>query len=166
MNVMNGNDGSGSTYELRREQSIPRPIAEVFQFFADAKNLEAITPPWLAFHILSPEPILMASGTLIEYRLRWHGLPVHWVTQIREWAPPTRFSDVQLRGPYRLWEHTHFFQANDGGTEMYDVVRYALPFGLLGRLAHASIVKADLNGIFDYRAHQVSALLGETASHV
>jgi ligand-binding SRPBCC domain-containing protein len=150
---------------LQREQSIPKPIEEVFAFFADAKNLEAITPPRLRFQILSQEPIVMAPGTLIEYRLHWHCFPIRWVTEIRTWHPPNTFIDVQLRGPYRLWEHTHRFQAVEGGTLMCDLVRYALPFGTLGRMAHAWVVKADLEGIFDYRAKRVSALLGNACNH-
>jgi ligand-binding SRPBCC domain-containing protein len=153
------------SFILRREQCIPKPIEEAFAFFADSKNLEAITPPWLGFQILSPEPIAMAPGTLIEYRLRWHRLPMRWVTEIRSWDPPTSFRDVQLRGPYRLWEHSHRFQSVDGGTRISDVVLYALPFGLLGRMAHAWVVKADLEGIFDYRAKKVSALLGNACNH-
>ncbi len=152
-------------YLLQREQWIPRAVEDVFAFFADARNLEAITPASLRFQILSPEPIAMAPGTLIEYQLRWHRFPIRWVTEIRRWDPPIGFMDVQLRGPYRLWEHTHRFQAVDGGTRMCDVVRYALPFGLLGRLAHAWVVKADLERIFDYRARKVSELLGDACTH-
>jgi ligand-binding SRPBCC domain-containing protein len=149
-------------YSLQREQFIRKPIQEVFAFFADAKNLETITPPWLGFQILSPEPIAMAPGTRIEYRIRWHWFPMRWITEIRSWDPPVGFMDVQLRGPYRLWEHTHTFQAVEGGTQMRDVVRYALRFGLLGRMAHGWFVKADLERIFDYRASKVSALLGHS----
>lgn len=140
-------------------------MEDVFAFFADARNLEAITPLWLGFQILTLEPIAMAQGTLIEYRLCWHCLPMRWVTEMRSWNPPIGFMDVQLRGPYRLWEHTHRFQAVDGGTRMCDVVRYALPFGFLGRIAHAWVVKDDLEGIFDYRARKVSALLGNACTH-
>lgn len=140
-------------------------MEDVFAFFADARNLEAITPPWLGFQILSPKPIAMAPGTLIEYQLRWRRFPIRWVTEIRIWDPPTSFMDGQLRGPYRLWEHTHRFQAVDGGTCMRDVVRYALPLRFIGRMAHACVVKADLEGIFDYRARKVSALLGNAGTH-
>ncbi len=147
------------SFRLQREQWIPRSIEEVFAFFADAKNLEAITPSWLGFQVLSPQPIVMRAGTRIDYRLRWHRFPLRWVTEIRRWDPSARFIDVQLQGPYRLWHHTHSFQPVDGGTLMRDVVRYALPFGLLGRLAHAWVVKADLNAIFEYRARKVSDLL-------
>ena len=145
---------------LQREQWIPRPLDDVFAFFSDAKNLAVITPPWLGFRILNPEPIVMRSGAKIVYMLRWHGFPVRWVTEITRWDPPTGFDDVQLKGPYSLWHHSHSFQPIDGGTLIGDTVRYALPLGLLGRLAHACVVKAELNTIFDYRAKQVSELLG------
>ena len=145
---------------LQREQWIPRPLDDVFAFFSDANNLAVITPPWLGFLILNPEPIVMRSGAKIVYMLRWHGFPVRWVTEITRWDPPTGFDDVQLKGPYSLWHHSHSFQPFDGGTLIGDTVRYALPFGLLGRLAHACVVKAELNTIFDYRAKQVSELLG------
>jgi len=152
-------------YLLQREQWIAQPMQGVFAFFGDARNLEAITPPWLGFQILSPEPIAMARGSLIEYQIRWHRFPIRWVTEIRSWDPPTSFTDVQLRGPYRLWEHTHRFQAVDGGTRMRDVVRYALSFGFLGRMAHGWVVKADLERIFDYRERKVAELLGNAWTH-
>ena len=145
---------------LRREQIIPKPVEELFAFFADAGNLEAITPPWLGFRILTPTPIAMKSGTRIDYRIRWRKLPVHWITEIRRWEPPNGFMDAELRGPYRLWEHTHEFRSVDGGTRMTDVVRYALPFGLIGMLAHSWFVEADLEAIFDYRRDRVAVLLG------
>ncbi len=144
---------------LRREQRIPRPVEEVFAFFADAGNLEAITPAWLDFRIVSPLPIWMRAGTRIVYRIRWHGLPLRWVTEIRRWEPPHVFTDVQICGPYRLWHHTHRFEPAEGGTRMRDVVRYALPFGPLGEAAHACGVRRDLNAIFDYRARTVADLL-------
>ncbi len=152
-------------FVLQREQWIPRPIEEVFVFFADARNLEEITPAWLSFRILSPEPIAMRAGTHLLYRLRWHGFPVRWVTEIQTWNPPTEFIDVQARGPYRLWHHTHRFQPVDGGTLMRDVVRYALPLGPLGRLAHTWLVKSDLKAIFDCRAAKVSEILGAWSAH-
>lgn len=154
-----------SLYLLQREQWISRPIELVFSYFADANNLEAITPPWLHFQIKTPGPITMGAGTQIEYYLRWRAVPVHWLTEIRDWNPPFRFIDVQLRGPYRHWEHEHIFQAGDDGTIMRDVVRYSLPFGPLGQLAHHCFVKADLERIFDYRARQVTSLMGNACSH-
>jgi ligand-binding SRPBCC domain-containing protein len=109
-----------AAYLVQREQWIPRPIEHVFAFFADARNLEAITPAWLGFRILSPEPIATRAGARICYRLRWHGLPLRWLTEIESWKPPTDFVDVQLRGPYRLWHHTHRFESVNGGTRMRD----------------------------------------------
>jgi ligand-binding SRPBCC domain-containing protein len=148
---------------LQREQWIPRSIDEVWSFFADAKNLEAMTPSWLNFRILSPEPIAMRAGSRIVYRIRWHGFPMRWITEIRSWDPPTGFVDVQLHGPYSDWQHTHSFQPVDGGTLMRDIVRYSLPIGFLGRIAAAWVVNAELNTIFDYRASKVSDILGANA---
>jgi len=136
---------------LRREQRLPGPPGAVFPFFADAGNLEAITPGWLAFRIVTPRPIEMHVGALIEYRLRLHGVPVSWLTRIEEWEPGVRFVDAQLRGPYALWHHTHEFEADGDGTIVRDTVRYALPFGVFGGLAHLAFVRRDLEKIFDYR---------------
>lgn len=148
-----------TVYTLTREQMLPQSIDRVFEFFADAGNLEAITPPWLRFHILTPQPILMAPGALIEYQMRWRRLPIRWLTRIESWEPPRRFCDVQLRGPYRLWEHEHTFEPCAGGTLMRDVVRYALPFGVLGRLAHRVIVRTDLDAVFAFRAVRVATMV-------
>jgi ligand-binding SRPBCC domain-containing protein len=155
-----GEEPNMETFVLQREQRIPQPVEEVFAFFGDARNLEAVTPAWLSFRILSPEPIAMRPGTHILYRLRWHGIPLRWVTEIQEWHAPIEFIDVQAQGPYWLWHHTHRFQPIPGGTLMRDVVRYVLPLGLLGRVVHAWLVKADLEAIFDYRAVKVSDLWG------
>ena len=147
-------------FVLRREQRLPGTPAEVFPFFADAGNLEAITPPWLGFRVVTPRPIEMREGALIEYRLRLHGLPISWLTRIEEWVPGERFVDVQLSGPYRLWHHTHEFRPlPGGGTLMTDTVRYALPFGPLGCLAHRVLVRRDLERIFDFRERAVPARL-------
>ena len=149
-------------HTLSREQWIARPIDEVFAFFADAKNLEAITPPWLRFRILSCRPDPVQAGSEIRYRLRWHGIPIYWTTDIRHWDAPHRFIDVQRSGPYRLWHHTHRFEAHGDRTKMTDVVRYALPFGFLGRLVHKLKVRADVQQIFDYRYSRIRELLPET----
>ena len=138
-------------YTLKREQFVPRPLEEVFEFFSDARNLEYITPPWLNFQILTPSPIEIVPGTLLDYRLRWHGLPIAWRTKIVGWNPPRSFVDVQLKGPYRLWHHTHSFAAVSGGTNMVDVVNYELPLGFLGSIAHRLGVRRDLERVFDYR---------------
>ncbi len=150
-------------HTLRRHQWIPRPVDEVFQFFSDARNLEEITPPWLGFRILTPGPIRIAQGTRIRYRLRLHGIPLGWTTEIRQWKPLDRFVDVQLRGPYRLWHHTHRFVPKDGGTVMTDIVRYRLPLGIVGRLVHRLKVRRDLERIFDYRARHIRELFPDAA---
>ena len=144
-------------YELRRQQSIPRHIDEVFAFFSDASNLERITPPWLRFRILG-EAGAIGAGTLLDYELRWHVFPIRWRTEIVEWDPPHRFADVQLRGPYRSWHHTHSFRDEEGSTRMTDVVRYQLPFGIFGRVAHAIRLRRDLERVFDYRSSAIEAL--------
>lgn len=145
---------------LTREQVLPGTPAEVFGFYGDASNLEAITPAWLSFRIVTPRPIHMAPGTLIEYRLRLHGLPIRWLTRIEAWEPGRRFVDVQLRGPYRIWHHTHSFEAHRDGTLVRDRVRYALPLGPLGELAHRLTVRRDLERIFDHRVGAVAQRLG------
>jgi ligand-binding SRPBCC domain-containing protein len=145
-------------HTLRREQWIPRSIDEVFEFFADARNLEEITPPWLGFRILSMDPGEISQGTEIRYRLKLHGIPIHWRTEIRVWERPHRFVDVQRSGPYRLWHHTHRFEANGDQTRMIDIVRYRLPFGILGRIVHALKVRGDVRRVFDYRRERIQEL--------
>jgi ligand-binding SRPBCC domain-containing protein len=148
------------THELRRELVLPGQPEEVFGFFADAANLEAITPPLLSFRVVTPAPIAMGVGTFIQYRLRVHGIPVRWDTLIQAWEPPHRFVDVQVRGPYALWHHTHELAALEGErTLMRDTVRYAVGFGSLGELAHRLVVRRDLEAIFAFRAQVVPGLL-------
>jgi ligand-binding SRPBCC domain-containing protein len=146
---------------LQREQRLPGRPEEVFPFFAAARNLEAITPPWLGFRVVTPEPIAMGVGTRIAYRLRLHGVPLRWLTRIETWQPGVRFVDAQLRGPYRLWHHTHEFSRDPfdpGMTRMRDTVRWALPLGVVGALA-LPLVRRDLDRIFDFRAARVAQLL-------
>jgi ligand-binding SRPBCC domain-containing protein len=145
---------------LQREQRLPGAPGAVFEFFADARNLEAITPPLLRFRVVTPAPIVMDRGTLIRYRLRVRGIPVSWLTEIEEWDPPHRFVDRQLAGPYALWHHTHTFEADGDATIMRDVVRYRIGFGALGALADALLVRRDIARIFDYRARRVRELIG------
>ena len=148
------------TYRLEREQLVRRPVDEVFEFFARATNLEQITPPWLRFQVLTPEPIAMDTGTLIDYRLRVRGVPLSWRSRIDDWRENERFVDRQLRGPYRLWHHTHEFEPAGNGTLVRDRVDYALPFGPLGEVAHRVVVERDLGRIFDYRNATVARSLG------
>ena len=151
---------SAHVHTLRREQRLPGSPADVFEFFGDARNLEAITPPLLRFRVMNPGEIVMGPGALIRYRLRVHRVPVGWLTAIREWDPPRRFVDEQLRGPYALWHHTHTFEPlPDGGTLMRDVVRYALPLGPVGEVARRLFVGRDVESIFDYRAEKIRELL-------
>lgn len=151
-------------YVLERSQWLPGRRDEVFPFFANARNLEAITPEFLQFRILTPEPIKMQSGTLLDYRLKLFGVPFHWQTLIERFEPPYRFVDTQRTGPYRRWHHTHEFHEVDGGTLMIDRVVYELPLGPLGSLAHALWVRATLERIFDFRNERIAELLGAAAS--
>lgn len=140
---------------LERSTHIGRPLDEVFPFFADAANLEKLTPPWLAFSILTELPIAMAEGTLIDYRIRVHGLPLTWRSEITAWDPPHRFVDQQRRGPYRLWHHEHLFEAEGPDrTRVIDRVDWAVWLGpLVG-----PFVDRDLRKIFDYRQERLLQL--------
>ena len=143
------------TFELRRQTWLPRPLGEVFPFFADATNLETLTPPWLRFRILSPHPIGMGRGTLIHYRLRARGIPFRWRSEITAWEPPRRFVDEQRRGPYRLWVHEHRFTPWGQGTLVTDHVRYAV-WG--GALVRRLFVARELDRIFDFRQQRLGHL--------
>ena len=144
---------------LRREQRLEAPPETVFPFFADARNLETITPPLLRFRLLTPDPVAMGVGTFLQYALRIHGVPVRWDTLIQEWEPPSRFVDVQVRGPYRLWHHTHELEPDGDGTLMRDTVRYAIGFGPFGEVARRAVIERDLEAIFRFRAERVPALV-------
>jgi ligand-binding SRPBCC domain-containing protein len=138
--------------EFRSEIWLPLPPQEIFPFFADARNLETLTPPWLNFRIFTPIPITMKEGALIDYRLRVRGFPVRWRTRINVWQPPHRFVDEQLRGPYRQWIHEHTFEVKNDGTLARDIVRYAVPFDFL---VHHLLVRPDIEKIFQYRAAEL-----------
>lgn len=137
-------------YVIEKSTWIARPISTVFPFFSAAENLAKITPPELGFRIRSALPILMRTGTLIDYTIVLFGFPLRWRTEITNWNPPHSFEDTQLRGPYAKWVHSHSFVEERGGTTIHDRVVYALPFGPLGRLAHP-IISRQLRRIFDYR---------------
>ncbi len=146
-------------YVLRREITLNCPLDRVFDFFSKAENLETLTPPWLRFNIETPRQIQMRQGVRISYRLRLRGIPIFWLTEIERWRPPYEFVDVQLKGPYKLWRHTHRFEETENGTRIIDHVAYTLPFGWLGRIIHRLLVADDLAKIFDYREQRVRALL-------
>ncbi len=145
-------------HELQREILLPSPISEVFPFFAEARNLELLTPPWMKFQIVSPQPITMRVGTLIDYRILVRGLPMRWRSEITVWEPPYRFVDEQRRGPYRLWHHDHKFAEHNGGTLVSDTVRYAVPFDFV---AHRWFVRPDVERIFQFRNEKMAEIFPE-----
>jgi ligand-binding SRPBCC domain-containing protein len=148
-----------TSYTFTQEQWIAAPPEQVFAFFADAGNLDVITPPWLHFHTLTPRPIAMRPGAVIDYRLRIRGLPLRWQSEITVWEPPRRFVDVQSRGPYRRWVHEHTFIAEKGGTLVLDRIEYAVPGWLLAPLVRRWLVAPDLAKIFAYRKSRIEELL-------
>ena len=148
-------------FNLETKLWLPRPPDEVFSFFADAANLEALTPPWLRFRILTPSPITMATGARFDYRLRYRGFPLRWRTEILAWEPPHRFVDSQIKGPYRRWVHEHTFVAQDGGTLATDTVEYAL---LGGAFANALLIGRDVERIFAYRRQRLQEIFGDTSA--
>jgi ligand-binding SRPBCC domain-containing protein len=150
--------GAEVIHELTREQRVARPRDEVFAFFAQPENLGRLTPSWLGFRILTPEPVPMREGALIDYLIRLGPFPTRWRTLITAFEPPVRFVDEQLAGPYSFWHHTHEFLAVDGGTLLRDRVRYLLPFGPLGRLVHALAVRRQLEAIFAHRRRVIADL--------
>ena len=146
-------------FTLETSLWLSQPVEHVFSFFADAANLESLTPPWLGFEIITPLPVPMAMGTLIDYRLRYRGFPLRWRTEILAWEPPHRFVDSQVKGPYRRWVHEHVFVAQNGGTLATDYVEYAL---LGGAFTNALFVGRDLERIFAYRRQRLLENFGGT----
>ena len=136
------------THHLETEQWLPRGLDQVFKFFADPRNLERLTPPWLSFEILTRPDIQIKQGTLLDYRLRLRGIPLRWQSEITLWEPPHRFVDRQTKGPYSLWVHEHRFAENKTGTTVGDRVEYAVTGGAL---VHRFLVAPDLDKIFQYR---------------
>jgi ligand-binding SRPBCC domain-containing protein len=146
---------------LERVQVVPRPLARTFRFFSDARNLQRLTPAFLNFKFLSPPPEVMHPGTAIDYQIRLYGVPVHWRTRIEIVDPPNKFVDVQEKGPYALWRHSHTFKDLGGGrTEVKDRVEYAMPLGLLGEFAYHLFVARSLAQIFEFRESKLAEILG------
>ena len=136
---------------IEQSQIVPTPIDETWEFFSNAANLGRITPRWLSFEILTPQPIEMGVGTLIDYRIRLRGIPMRWRTRIERWEPGRCFVDTQERGPFALWEHTHTFESHADGTLLHDRVRFGLPFGRVGAIAARLVVARDVDRIFAHR---------------
>ncbi len=149
-----------TTHVLERQQTVEAPLARVFPFFADAANLQTITPSFLRFRFLTPLPVEMRADARIDYEIRLFGVPMRWQTRIACFEPPRRFVDEQIRGPYRTWVHSHEFEEVPEGTRIIDRVRYALPLGPLGDLAHALWVRRTLERIFDFRRDVIAAQFG------
>jgi ligand-binding SRPBCC domain-containing protein len=147
-------------YTLQREITVPLSRDQVFDFFKRPENLSALTPPSMQFKILTPGPIEMSAGALIDYTVKIMGFENHWRTLIADYNPPERFVDVQLEGPYRLWHHTHRFVDHGHSTTIIDEVRYIVPFGFLGRIINHFVIRYQLGAIFDYRQKVISNIFG------
>ena len=150
------------TYSLEFEQFIDLPIEDVFDFFSKPENLSLITPPRLRFDILTPTPLEMKEGQLIDYSLKiLYLIKLHWRTLITDYQKPYKFIDQQIKGPYTLWHHTHIFEEKDGGTLIKDNLKYVIPFGWIGRAIHFIYIKHDINGIFQYRHKILNDIFSE-----
>ncbi len=150
---------SDPSHALTREQRVSRPPEQVFPFFSDPANLERITPPFLRFRVLGMSTPRIDNGTLIDYALRLHGIHLRWQSRIESWIPERAFVDVQTRGPYAFWHHTHEFEPDGGGTIIRDRVRYQLPLGALGDLVAGWLVRRDLEAVFDFRRQRIQELM-------
>ncbi len=148
------------THTLRRTTIVPAGLTEVFEVFRNPRNLEAFTPSWLGFRIISTSDEVVRQGTTIRYRLSLGGFPISWESRITEYAELSHFADEQINGPYRSWYHRHTFEAVPGGVQMTDVVDYTLPLGPLGRIVHWLVVRHQLRAIFDYRTKVVTEMFG------
>lgn len=151
---------AGPYWRLTMSQWLNQPREELFQFFGDATNLEKITPDLLNFKVVTPKPIDMKPGTLIDYKLKVRGIPIRWRTLIATWNPPEKFTDEQLKGPYKRWHHTHTFTEENGGTRCHDLVEYAPPGGPLAPLINKLLVQKDVEKIFMHRARVLANLFG------
>jgi ligand-binding SRPBCC domain-containing protein len=148
-------------YALDRTQRIAAPLPEVFAFFSNPANLARITPPWLSFRMHGPSPPTLSEGSRLEYRIRWSAFSIRWVTRITKWRAPLEFEDIQEKGPYATWIHSHRFVERGGLVVMEDHVDYALPLGALGRIVHRLRVRRQLEDIFDYRRRAIEKIFAQ-----
>lgn len=150
-------------HTVQRSQTVNDAAAGAFAFFERPENLQALLPPTLNFEILTPKPLEMRAGALFDYSFRLHNIPVRWTTLIVTYEPPHRFVEVQLRGPFSFWHHTHSFRESNNATEVVDEIRYGMRCRMLGKIAHALFVRRDLEWIFDYRAKAIEMMFTECA---
>lgn len=157
----------GKVWRINATQTLPRPIDEVFPFFTDAYNLERLTPSFLGFKVLTPKPIEMRSGTVINYTLKVHHIPIRWKTTIQDWNPPHMFVDNQDKGPYTLWHHTHMFSKSDDGSSTLcnDTVLYKPKGWILAPLINKLFVQRDVRNIFQYRFTQLESIFPPQTSN-
>lgn len=155
--AINSGDNRRGRFGFESELWLAKSLDIVFPFFANARNLQTLTPPWINFRVLTPEPIVIQKGTLIDYRLRLHGIPFRWRSEISVWDPPFQFVDRQLKGPYRVWIHRHQFYEKDGGTVVSDQIEYDI---LGGHLLNRLLVRPDIERIFLYRREKMKELFG------
>lgn len=155
-----GDDAPGECQVMHADTVVPSGIDETFAFFSNAANLERLTPPWINFRILTPLPIAMREGTVIDYQIVLYGLPIPWRTRIDVWEPGVRFVDRQVAGPYRWWRHEHVFERADGGTRVIDRVEYVPRAALFSR----RLVRRDVGRIFEFRRRVLARLLGDPAA--
>lgn len=153
-------------YVFESQLWLPAPPEEVFEFFSKAENLQRITPSWLNFEFLTPLPIEIKQGSLIDYRLKLFGIPIHWKTEIAAWEPPNRFVDSQIKGPYQTWIHTHRFESiKGGGTMMTDRVEYMPKGSLLAPLLDRLFVRRNVEKIFEYRREEILRIFADDPNH-
>ena len=145
-------------YSLHYKQIVNRPLDDVFDFFSNPENLSKITPKKLDFNIMTPSPIKMINGQLIDYTIRLFGIRIHWRTLITDYNPPNSFIDQQIKGPYLLWHHEHLFKEVENGVEIVDIIHYTIPLGIIGRFLHWAWIKKDLENIFSYRKNIINEI--------
>lgn len=147
-------------YQLTDSFVVKSDLQKTWDFFSRAENLPRITPAWMRFEIRTPSPIVIQQDSILDYTIRWMGIPIGWRTRIIDWSPPRQFIDLQLRGPYSLWHHQHTFAAGEDGTICTDRVLYRVPVPILGRMMNALMVQKQLIGIFEYRRKVIAEELG------